>query len=133
MKNKAPAILFYDGDCGLCNRVVQFVLRFEKSQEIQFAKLNSSFTENFFLENGGIIPDGSTVLLYSNYHIYKKSGAALQLLSYLKWPFQLLKLFHLFPVCWRDRLYDWVAKNRIRWFSSYCVIPSKEDEKRFIA
>ena len=133
MEKIAPAILFYDGDCGLCNRVVRIVLRFEKNQNIQFASLDSLFTKEFFLENGAGVPDKSTVLFYSNYLIYSRSEAALQLLSYLKFPFPILKIFRLIPVCWRDRLYKWIAANRNRFFSAYCVLPTEEQKARFIS
>lgn len=132
MEKVAPAILFYDGDCGLCNRVVRIVLRFEKNQKIQFTSLDSSFTKQFFLENGGEIPDKSTVLFYSNYHIYMQSEAALHVLSYLKFPFPILKVFRLIPICWRDRLYKWIAANRNRLFSAYCVLPTEDQKARFI-
>ena len=133
MEKVAPAILFYDGDCGLCNRVVGILLRFEKNQKIQFASLDSSFAKEFFLENGGGIPDKSTVLFYSNYLIYSRSEAALQVLSYMKFPLPILKVFRLIPVCWRDRLYQWIAANRNRFFSPYCVLPTEDQKARFIS
>ena len=40
-------IVFYDGDCGLCNRVVQFILRNERNQKLVFCALQSEFGSNF--------------------------------------------------------------------------------------
>ena len=43
MTNKS--ILFFDGNCGLCNRSVKFVLRKEKNQELIFSPLQSEFAK----------------------------------------------------------------------------------------
>lgn len=125
-------ILFYDGDCGLCNRVVQFVLRHERKNELFFTTLDSDFARTFFQERTGILPKNDTVILYSNYLLYERSSAVIELLSYLKFPFPLLKLFRILPVCWRDYLYNLVAKNRKRLFSNFCKVPDSETLNRFI-
>ena len=133
MKDEHSAILFYDGNCGLCNRVVQFVLRFERKKELVFTPLDSEFAKTFFKERTGTLPKSDTVILYSNYLLHERSSAALGLLSYLKFPFPLLKLFVIIPVCWRDWLYNLVAKNRKRFFSNNCSIPDSQQLNRFIS
>ena len=57
-------IVFYDGDCGLCNRSVAFVLKHEKSPVIHFAAIQSEFTIEIFKKNNWETPDLSTVYFY---------------------------------------------------------------------
>jgi predicted DCC family thiol-disulfide oxidoreductase YuxK len=132
VNSDAPVILFYDGDCGLCNRSVQFVLRFEKSNQMLFAPINSSFTRDFFSSKGIPLPDMSSMVVCADNQLFKQSTAVMVLLHYLKFPFPLLRVFVVLPVCWRDRIYNWVAKNRSRFGKSYCVRVSPEQQKRFM-
>ena len=52
MKN----FVLYDGDCGICNRSVAFVLKHEKSASIHFAPIQSDFTKELFKKMGGQSP-----------------------------------------------------------------------------
>ena len=47
-RNTTSKILFYDGDCGFCNKSVQFVLKYENRSEIYFSALQSDFSRDFF-------------------------------------------------------------------------------------
>ena len=62
-----------------------------------------------------------------------KSDAALTVASYLKLPWSILKFLGVLPKFLRDPVYDWIAKNRYRWFGkdTSCLIPTPELENRF--
>jgi predicted DCC family thiol-disulfide oxidoreductase YuxK len=45
-------ILFYDGDCGLCNSSVQFVLKHRKHNAIYFATLQSDLAKQTLNKKG---------------------------------------------------------------------------------
>ncbi len=132
MKKAPKKIVFYDGDCGFCNKSVQFILRFEKDKSIQFAALQSSFAERYFEENLLPKPDLSTFYFSDGDELFEKSDAALRVAKNLKFPVSLVRFFWIIPQFIRDKVYDFIAKRRQRLSNGFCVIPEKEDRKRFI-
>jgi predicted DCC family thiol-disulfide oxidoreductase YuxK len=131
-KNR-DTILFYDGDCGLCQKVVQFVLKNERRNcAIYFTSLQSDFTKDFFLNRGLPQPDLTTFYLFRENKIYSKSTAVLKLLPFLKPIFLLFNIGCLFPEFLRDAMYDFIAKRRNRIKNSTCLIPSAKNNHRFI-
>lgn len=126
-------IVFYDGDCAFCNRSVQFILRWERKPVIYFAALQSDFAKEFFAANNCPEPDLSTFYFYSNYFLYSKSSAAFALLYFLKFPLKIAYIFKLIPICYRDRLYDAIAKRRQKLAKNFCVVPNKDQINRFLS
>ncbi len=131
MKKEIP-IVFYDGDCGFCNKSVQFILKNEKNLDLHFAALQSEFSQDFFESNKFPKPDLSTFYYWDGSELFSKSTAALHLLDQLKSQFQFLKIGYIFPKLMRDKMYDFVAKRRHKISNGFCVIPSSENRKRFI-
>lgn len=131
MKMQIP-IVFYDGDCGFCNRSVQFILKNEKNQELHFAALQSQFAVDFFECHQFPKPDLSTFYYWSGSELFSKSTAALHILNQLKNRFQLLKIGYILPKNIRDKMYDFIANRRHKISNGFCVIPSVENKKRFI-
>ena len=125
-------IIFYDGDCGFCNRSVQFVLRQEKDKRIVFAALQSDFAQDFFKQNGLAAPDFSSFYFYRNKQFYQKSAAVFQLIPYLKWYWQALRLFQILPKFFTDACYNFVAKHRKQLSGNFCLLPNKKTRKRFL-
>ncbi len=125
-------IVFYDGDCGLCNRSVAFVLKNEKAPVIHFAAIQSSFTLEFFTKNSWDAPDLSTVYFYENGKLNQKSTAALKLGRYLKAPRSWMIAFLIVPKFIRDGVYNFIAKRRKRISKGYCVMPKPGDKERFL-
>lgn len=124
-------VLFYDGDCALCSRAVQFVLKNEKSADILFAALQDEKTTSFFLRNNFKKPDLSTVYFFENGKLYDKSTAALKIARYLKSPFRLLVVGNIFPKFIRDWGYDVVARNRKRLIKNKCTFSPGFDQRNF--
>ena len=125
-------ILFYDGDCGFCNRSVEYVFRREKGHNLYFTSLNSDFTKSIFKLNGWENPDMNTVYFYENGVLYSKSRAALKVTSHLRRRFSWIKIGYVIPRLIRDKVYDVVAKRRHRIAASYCFVPPQELRSRFL-
>lgn len=125
-------IVFYDGECGFCNRTVQFILKYEKEHKIYFSPIQSAFARDFFDKNKAPQPDLSTFYFYTNNILLTKSTGALALLKFLKWPFFILNLGRVIPVCQRDQLYDFIAKRRKKISRGFCLVPTKDQSHRFI-
>jgi predicted DCC family thiol-disulfide oxidoreductase YuxK len=113
MFSKQP-ILFYDGDCPLCNRVVTFILNHEKDSKILFSALDTAAANEFLSKQPSYKREEDTVYFFDGNQLYSKSTAVLKLLTFLKGYLLVLRLGWLFPRGLRDSVYDFVAKRRQR-------------------
>jgi predicted DCC family thiol-disulfide oxidoreductase YuxK len=132
-----PIILF-DGLCNLCNQSVQFVIKHDPQSKFRFAALQSDFGQNVLRENhldpGKLL---SVVLLTHDRgrtRVYDRSRAALEIARRLNGLWPLLYVFVIVPPFIRNLVYDWVSRNRYRWFGrrDECMIPTPELRARFI-
>jgi predicted DCC family thiol-disulfide oxidoreductase YuxK len=125
-------IVFYDGDCGLCNFVVQFILKNEREEKLMFCSLQSEFAIEFLKEKGFDATLLNTLYFFNGSKIYKKSSAALQIVRFLKpkWWFNLV--FWIVPWFIRDIFYDVIAKVRKKIVPMSCSL-DKRNSTRFIA
>lgn len=132
MQNQ-PVILF-DGVCNFCNGAVNFVLKRNKKRNILFAPLQSAagqaLKEKFNIPAG----DMQSFIFIEKGKAYQKSTAGLRVCRQLwaLWP--ICYGFILVPKFIRDGIYDWIARNRYRWFGQRdtCMIPSPEIKARFL-
>jgi len=124
-------IVFYDGDCGFCNRAVQWILEKEKSPIIHFSAIQSPFAQRF-LNGKGVMPDLSTVYFYSDDQVYSESAAAFQLCLFLRNPYRVLRFFRVLPRTLTNAVYRAITKRRHRIGSGYCIAPTPAQKDRFI-
>lgn len=131
-------LVLYDGVCGLCNSVCQFVLARDRHREFDFASLQSP-TGRAWLARFDRNPDDlDTVCLITDYRttpaLHVKSAAALAIAARLPQPWAWLAIFRFLPRGVRDWLYDRVARRRYQWFGRYdaCLIPGADVRQRFL-
>ena len=62
-------ILLYDGVCGLCNRLVQFILRRDRAGGFQFAALQSALAGRVLARHGVRADDFDTVYVVVDYEL----------------------------------------------------------------
>ncbi|SFT10512.1 Predicted thiol-disulfide oxidoreductase YuxK, DCC family [Sphingobacterium wenxiniae] len=127
-----PTILFYDGDCGFCDRTVQFMLNHEKDSSLRFSPLQSAFAEELFQAHA-VTHDFSSILVYHQGKFYRKSKAVILLTSFLKQPYLFLgSIGKCIPDRWADWMYEGIARRRKKlWPTASCVLPSPKDRQRF--
>ena len=133
-------IVFYDGVCGLCNRLVQFLLKRDRHDRLRFASLQSDFASEV-LNRHGIDPrDLDTVHVVENYQepnelALNRSDAILRAGRELGglWSFA-ARLGYLVPRPLRDLFYRLVATNRYRVFGKYetCMLPEPQHRAKFL-
>lgn len=132
LKNKT--ILLFDGYCNLCHSSVQFVLRHEKNNDLYFTSLQSPIGIEI-LKHYSINPNeiDSLVLIEKN-KAYIKSSAALRVSKYLKGLYPICFGLLIIPSFIRNWVYDYVAKNRYKWFGKMdnCLVPDENLAKRFL-
>src|SRR6266576_4227768 len=121
-------IALYDGVCGLCNRLVQFILRRDHDDQFRFASLQSPFVAEI-LQRHALAPDLNTVYVVMDYQqpyeqLLARSSAILVVLEKLRQPWPLLgKAGCLLPTFLRDAVYDRIASNRYRIWGKYDTCP----------
>lgn len=125
-------ILFYDGDCGLCNSSVQFVLKHRKHNAIYFATLQSDLAKQT-LNKKGIEIKLDTLYFLKNDKVYHKSTAGLRITSELKFPYPLLKVFLIIPKFIRDTVYSFIANRRHKIQNGFCLLPTELEKELFIS
>lgn len=128
----AERIIFFDGVCGLCNRFVDRLLRIDRRKQLRFAPLQG-YTAMQRLPIG--IADAMRSVIYlRDGEILQRSDAALLILIDLGGWRKVYGVFLIVPRFLRDGVYDWVARNRYRWFGKRdaCRLPAPEERTRFL-
>jgi predicted DCC family thiol-disulfide oxidoreductase YuxK len=140
------AVVLFDGVCNLCNASVLFVIDRDPRGRFAFAPLQSEAAARLLAKRGyrgagaGGAPGGvpgaalSSVLLVEGDRVYERSTAALRVARRLAGAWPLLYAFVAVPRPIRDTVYDWIARNRYRWFGKgeACRIPTPELRARFV-
>lgn len=125
-------IVFYDGNCGFCNKMIQFILRNEREKTLTFCSLQSEFAITYLRKKGIDAKRLNTLYVAKDQRIFKKSTAVLHLLPYLKRKWSILTIMWLVPRFIRDVGYDIFAYFRTRISPATCRI-EKGNSTRFIA
>lgn len=138
MANANPAaqnVVLFDGVCNLCNGWVRFVIARDPRARFRFASLQSPFGSDVLCRHGFASDFLGSILLLEGDVLFAKSDAVLRIAGGLRWPWPLLSVFRLVPRAVRDVVYDWVARNRYRWFGKRdsCPLPSRQDAARFLS
>lgn len=127
-------IVFFDGACVLCNRSVDFILKWDRKKRVKFASLQSMFAEEFFHKVKYDISIFDSLVFYDEGEIYIKSDAVLKISAHLGFPVSMLAALRIIPRPVRDYIYDHIAKKRFIWFSKRdtCRIPEIETAGRIL-
>ena len=134
MNKTSQPVILYDGVCGLCDRFVQFIITRDSSAKIKLAPLQSESAIVLLQKLHLPVAALSTVVLIEEDKSYIKSGAVLRSLSYLDGAWKFFTILRIIPAPISDFVYDFVARNRYRWFGKFdaCIIPSPEIKSRFL-
>ena len=128
-------LILFDGICNLCNSSVQYVIKNDHKELFMFAPLQSKIGEKIIKKFDIDTVKIDSILLYSNkFGLKSKSSAALHILKHLRFPVNLWSIFLIVPSFIRNWFYDYVAKNRYKWYGKKdeCMIPTPELKNKFI-
>jgi predicted DCC family thiol-disulfide oxidoreductase YuxK len=128
-------VLIYDGECNLCASIVGFVLPRDRRGRLRLAARQSGAGERLLLAAGCPGAAASTVVLVESGRCHVRSEAGLRLVGYLRFPWPLLAALRVLPRAPRDVVYDWVARNRERWFGrrAVCMVSVEGYADRFLS
>ena len=133
MESDKPIILF-DGVCNLCNNAVQFVIKHDPLNKFMFASLQSAMGQSLLQQYNLPQKNLDSFVLIQNEKVFFKSTAALQVAKQLTGPIKLLYGFIIVPAFIRNAVYNFIAKNRYKWFGKKdsCMIPTPALQSRFL-
>jgi len=134
MEHQFYKIILFDGVCNLCNSSVNFVIRHDPNKQFKFAALQSTIGEQWVKKFAIDTSKTDSIILIDHDKAYVKSSAALRVAKHLDKGYPLLYGFMIFPAFLRNWVYDFIAKNRYRWFGKKesCMIPTPELKERFL-
>ncbi len=139
----ANYLVLYDGVCGLCNRMVQFVVRRDPARQFRFAALQGETAKRILARYGAATGNFETVCVVTNFdqadeRLLQESEAVIFILGHLGVSTPFWHFAVLLPAIVPKRLLDWgygfVARHRYRIFGRYdtCPLPSENEQWRFL-
>ena len=131
-KNKK--IIIFDGICNLCNNAVLQVIKHDKKNTFMFAALQSEKGQEILNYLKIDISKLDSIILFEPNICYDiKSTAALKVMKDFGGFWHLTKILLIFPEVLRNFVYDYIAKNRYKWFGKKesCMLPTPELKNKF--
>ena len=132
---KDKKIVLFDGVCNLCNSSIQYIIKHDKKDQFRFVSLESDPGKQILKYIGVDPAKTDSIILYEpGKAYYTKSGAVLEIAKSLSRFFNVGLLFGLVPTFLRDPLYDYIARNRYKWYGKQqtCMIPTPELKSKFL-
>ena len=132
--NTERRIVFFDGICNLCNSSINFIIDRDPLVKFRFAPLQSDLARELLCKYEINTENLESLVYYDGKNIYRRSRAVLEIVKRMRRLWPLLYVFILIPAFVRDIIYDFVAKNRYKWFGhqSACRVPTSELRARFL-
>ena len=134
-------LVLYDGECGLCNAWVRFVLKRDTTGAFHFASLQGDIGRDHLARRGLATAPLTTMCVVTAYdHVETtclfKADAVLFVLETVGWPWRVATVLRTLPRAWLDAGYDFVAQHRHRLWRRHggdtCVIPSPHHRARLL-
>jgi predicted DCC family thiol-disulfide oxidoreductase YuxK len=129
------AVVIFDGECVLCSRFAQFIIRHDRARRFRLLAAQAPVGAALYTHYGLAQPNYETNVLLEDGRVWLKSDGAIRIFARLGLPWSLLAAGRVIPRFLRDRLYSVVARNRLRWFGSLdaCYLPDPAEADRFLS
>ena len=120
--------------CNFCNTSVNKIIKYDKKNVFKFAAIQSDAGKKLLTELSIDTLKIDSILLIENNTLFAKSTAVLKIAKQLSGLYKLGYAFIIIPPFIRDTIYDFIAKNRYKWFGKKesCMIPSIEVREKFL-
>lgn len=132
--NEAYGIVLFDGDCNLCNKSVQFIIKHDNESYYRFASLQSHFGQTL-LPKYNLPTNINSVVVIENDIAYTQSDAPIQVCKHLKGIWKMFYTFRFVPSFIRNYVYRIIANQRYRFGNkaASCLLPTSDLKKRFLS
>lgn len=127
-------IILFDGICNLCNGAITFIIKRDKNDLFRYAPLQSDIGKELAEKHHIDLTKVDSIILVANEKAVAKSTAALRIAQHLSGGWPLLAIFLIIPTFIRNVVYDFIARNRYKWFGKKdaCMIPTQELKSKFL-
>ncbi len=133
-------VLLYDGECGLCQFTVRWMLRHDPGGRLLFAAQQTAVADEVFQRHSFDKEQVNSAVFVSGFaspqeKLAVRSDAILGALRALGGGWAVLAaVARIVPRGLRDAGYRWLARNRIRLFgkADTCAIPTPTERARFL-
>jgi predicted DCC family thiol-disulfide oxidoreductase YuxK len=127
-------IIVFDGFCVLCSGFARFVLKRDSRRRYRLLSAQSLLGAALYRHYGLVHGDYDSNILLADGRVWLRSEGSIRMFEGLGFPWSLAGGLRLLPATVRDRLYDWVAQNRFRWFGrrETCFVPDPAHADRVL-
>ncbi len=132
-------LVLYDGQCGFCDRSVQWLLDHDRDKVLRFAPLDGPTARRVRQRHPRMPLDLDSIVFVETdprgrERVYWYSRAVLRICRRLPGPWSLLGVFSLLPGVLTDLAYRGFARVRYRIFGrlEQCRIPAPDERARFL-
>jgi len=132
---KDKKIILFDGVCNLCDSTVQFLIKRDTKDIFRFVAIQSDLGQEIIRHIGIDTSQTDSIILYEPGNAYYyKAEAALKIGKELGGLYSLLTLFTYLPKGLSNIVYDYVARNRYKWYGKKdaCMIPTPQMKAKFL-
>jgi predicted DCC family thiol-disulfide oxidoreductase YuxK len=119
-------VLLFDGECGLCQRIVRALLRVDRAGRLRYAPLQSLPAQAFLSARGLPAEDFDTLVFVTNWarretapFLLRTAGVIAALRVVGGAARMLAFLLQLVPASWRDTAYRFIGHTRYRIFGPW--------------
>jgi predicted DCC family thiol-disulfide oxidoreductase YuxK len=109
-------------------------LKQDKKGIFRFAPLQSEAGQKLLQQYHLSTEEFNSFVLIDKGKVYKKSTDSLRVMNGLPWYWKEAQILRIVPTAFRDAIYDFIAKNRYKWFGKkeQCMVPTPEIRTRFL-
>jgi predicted DCC family thiol-disulfide oxidoreductase YuxK len=128
-------IILFDGHCNLCDALVQFIINRDTKDVFRFVSLQSDLGQELLQKLPLSIQKTDSIILYESEKVFfYKSQAVFEIVKSIGGIFFCLLIFRLIPITVTNKIYDFIARNRYKWFGKKenCLVPTKELDSKFL-
>jgi predicted DCC family thiol-disulfide oxidoreductase YuxK len=127
-------IVIFDGNCVLCSTFAQFILRVDRRRRFRLMAAQTPLGAALYKHYGLFAGDYPTNILLEDGRVWLKSEGSIRIFAELGFPWSMAIVGRILPRGVRDRLYDVIARNRLRWFGrrATCFLPDPRHADRFL-
>ena len=143
-------LVLFDGHCNMCNQSVNFLMSNDHQSRLMYCaqqtKQAQHILQQHFKKTQETMPslvtgdnaatgDDSLLVLGSDGILREKSAAAFRVGAACGFPFvQLCFVGSFLPKIVVDTVYDWIGRNRYKWFGrkETCRLPTREEQEKFL-
>jgi predicted DCC family thiol-disulfide oxidoreductase YuxK len=127
-------IIIFDGHCVLCSGFARFVIRHDRRGVFRLMAAQTPLGQAIYRHLNLDPVSFETNVLLENGRAWFKSDGTIRMFAHLGFPWSMSRVLRLVPRTLLDRLYDLVARNRLRWFGSQsaCFLADPAHRDRFL-